>query len=176
MKKLIVIMIASFIPAILLSQNTPLSSIYDQYVSETGFETTEIMPGSMGFEWEKTADNARVKEMMQNIESIRILKYKYDAGKIDQDKLWKKIQKAAGDDLYTEVVAVNAEKVQINMYMIKGTSGTTREVAMVEKDEKGIMMVTVTGNMDFSAMFSPENMQSLREMGNYYLQNKSECK
>ena len=176
MKKLIVIMIAVFVPAFLLAQNTPLSSLYDRYVSEPGFETTEILPGSMSFEWEKSVDNVQVKEMMQNIESIRILKYKAGTGNADQDKLWKKIQKTAGDSQYIEVVTVNAENTQVNIYMIKGTAGNTREVALLERDENGIMVLTVTGNMDFSAMFSPENMQSLREMGEYYMQNKGDCK
>jgi hypothetical protein len=176
MKKLIVLMIVAFVPALLPAQNTPLSSLYDRYVSDPGFETTEIMPGSMSFDWEKDADNVQLKEMMQNIESIRILKYKADAGKIDLDKLWKKMQKTAGDDQYIEVVTVNAEKIRANIYMIKGPENNTKEVAMLERDENGIMLLTVTGKMDFSAMFSPENRKALHEMGEYYLQNKGDCK
>jgi len=176
MKKLIVLLIVAFVPAFVPAQNTPLSSLFDRYLSEPGFETTEILPGSMSFDWEKSADMGQVKEMMQSIESIRILKYKAGAGEADRDKLWKKMQKTAGDNQYTEFVTVNAEKTQVNIYMIKGPAGKTREVAMLEKDENGIMMLTVTGNMDFSAMFSPENMQSLREMGEYYMKNKGDCK
>ncbi len=86
------------------------------------------------------------------------------------------MQKTAADEQYTEVVTVNAEKVRVNMFMMKGPDGNTREIAMLERDENGIMMVTVTGNMDFSEMFSPESMKSLREMGEYYLQNKGDCK
>jgi len=175
MKKLIVIMIAALLPAFLQAQNTPLSSLYDRYLSEPGFESTEILPGSMSFDWEKTVDNVPIKEMMQHIESIRILKYKTDKGKADQDKLWKKMQKTAGDEQYTEVVTVNAEKARVNIYIIKGQAGNTREIAMLERDENGIMMVTVTGNMDFSAMFSRENLQSLREVGEYYMHNKGDC-
>ena len=176
MKKLIVIMIAAFLPVILTAQNTPLSSLYDRYASEPGFETTEILPGSMSFDWEKTADNVQVKEMMQDIESIRILKFKSEKTTADQDKLWKKMQKTAADEQYTEVVTVNADKLRVNMFMMKGPDGNTREIAMLERDDNGIMMVTVTGNMDFSKMFSPESMKSLHEMGEYYLQNKGECK
>jgi len=176
MKKLIVIMIAAFLPVILTAQSTPLSSFYDRYTSEPGFETTEILPGSMSFDWGKTAENEQVKEMMQNIESIRILKFKSDKANADQDKLWKKMQKTAAAEQYTEVVTVNADKVRVNMFMMKGPDGITREIAMLERDENGIMMVTVTGTMDFSKMFSPESMQSLREMGEYYLQNKGGCK
>jgi hypothetical protein len=175
MKKLIVFIIAAMIPFFLAAQGTPLSSLYDKYVSEPGFETTEVMPGSMSFDWEKDIDLGQVKEMMASIDKIRILKYKSETDKAAREKIWKKMQKAADDDLYTEVVSVNAEKVRVNMYMIKGTEGTTREVAMLEKDENGIMMITVTGNMDFSAMFSPENMQNLREMGKYFMQNKGTC-
>jgi hypothetical protein len=168
-------MITVMVPSFLLAQGTPLSSLYDRYVSEAGFETTEILPGSMSFEWEKTSDNASIREMMQNIESIRILKYKAGSGSIDLDKLWNKMRKTAGDDQYTEVVTVNSDKVQVNIFMMKGPGGNTREVALLEKDENGVMMVAVTGNMDFSSLFSPENMQSLREMGEYYLQHKTEC-
>ena len=176
MKKMIVLLITAFIPAFLLAQNTPLSSLYDRYVIEPGFETTEILPGSTSFEWEKSTDMGQIKEMLQSIESIRILKYKADARKADQDKLWKKMQKTAGDSQYTEFVTVNAKKIQVNIYMIKGSAGKTREIAMLERDENGIVMLTVTGNMDFSAMFSPENMRSLREMGEYYMKNKGDCK
>jgi len=176
MKKLIVIMIASFIPVLLSAQDTPLSSLYDRYVSESGFETTEILPGSMSFEWEQTQENPQIKEMLQNVKSVRIVKYKAESGVADMDKYWRKIRKTAGDEQYTEVVTVNSDDVQVYMYMLKGAAGTTREVALLEKDKNGVMMVTVTGNMDFSSMFSPENMQGLREMGEYYMKNKGDCK
>ena len=169
-------MIIAFAPGLMLAQNTPLSSLYDQYVSTPGFETTEILPGSVSFDWEKTSDNVQIKEWLQNIESIRMLKYKADEGKTDPEKLWKKMNKAAGYEQYTEIATVNADKTQVRILMIKGSSGNTREVAMLEKDEHGILMLTVSGNMDFSALFSPENMQSLREMGEHYMHNKGGCK
>ena len=175
MKKLIFIMIVAFVPALLLAQGTPLSSLYDRYVSEPGFTTTEVLPGSMSFDWEKTMDNGQVKEMLQDIESIRILKYKSDDGINDLDKIWKKMQKAASDDLYTEVVNVNAEDVTVNIYIIKGLEGNTREIALMVKNKEGVMMATITGNMDFSKIFSADNMQSLREMGEYFMHNKGEC-
>jgi len=175
MKKLIFIMIVAFVPALLLAQGTPLSSLYDRYVSDPGFTTTEILPGSMSFDWEKTMDNGQVKEMLQDIESIRILKYKVDEKNTDQDKIWKKMQKAASDDLYTEVVNVNAEDVTVNIYIIKGLEGNTREIALMVKNKEGVMMATITGNMDFSKIFSADNMQSLREMGEYFMHNKGEC-
>lgn len=176
MKKQIVLMILALLPVFLLAQNTPLSSLYEKYVSKPGFVTTEILPGSMSFEWEKTMNNYTIKEMLQDIQRIRILKYTENADNNEQDKLWKKIQKAAGDEQYIEVVTVNAENTRANMFIMKGPSGNTREVALLVKEEKGITMVTITGNMDFSALFSAENMQNLREMAEYYMHNKGECK
>jgi len=176
MKKLIFVMMAAFIPVLISAQNTPLSSLYGRYVSESGFETTEILPGSMSFEWEQSQENPQIKEMLQNVESVRIVKYKAESGISDMDKYWRKIRKTAGDEQYTEVVTVNSNDVQVYMYMLKGPAGTTREIALLEKDKNGVLMLTVTGNMDFSSMFSPENMQSLREMGDYYMKNKGDCK
>jgi hypothetical protein len=175
MKKLIIIMIAAFVPAILVAQNTPLSSFYDDYQGKPGFETTEIHPDAMSFEGEKNVDNARIKELMQSVEAIRILKYKTESGTIKADKLWKKMQKTASDKQYKEAVTVDAENIRVNIYIMKGTEGKTREVAILGKNDKGIMLMTVTGNMDFSQIFSKENMKSLREMGEYYLKNNT-CK
>lgn len=176
MKKLIVLMIVAFLPVFLPAQNTPLSALYNKYVSKPGFETTEILPGSMSFDWEKTMNNSTIKEMMQNIQSIRILKYQANTENAEQEKLWKKMQKAAGDGDYKEVITVNAENTRVNIYMMKEPDGKTREIALMAKDEKGVTMVTVTGNMDFSSIFSAENMQSLREMAEYYMHNKGGCK
>ena len=176
MKKLIVLIIGSFIPAFLLAQTTPLSALYDRYVSKPGFETTEILPGSMSFEWEKNVDNSTFKEMMQNIESIRILKYKATEENNEQEKLWKKIEKASSEEQYKEVVTVNAENTSAKIFMLKEPAGNTREVALIAKNEEGITVMTVTGNMDFSAMFSVENMKHIREMAEYYMKNKGECK
>lgn len=176
MKKLIVLMIASFIPVIILAQNTPLALLYDKYTGKPGFEAAEIFPGSFSFAWEKIADNNMIKEMLKDIETIRILKYDAAGESTGQQKLWKKMAKAAGDELYKKVVTVNAENIRVNIYMIKDTGGKTREVALLAKHEKGIVMMTIDGNIDFSSMFSSENIESLRKMAEYYLKNKVECK
>jgi hypothetical protein len=113
--------------------------------------------------------------MVKDIETIRILNYKYEAGDSKADKVWKKIEKAASDESYTEIMNVSAEGVQVNLYMIKGLEGRTREVAMILNAENSIMLFTMTGNMDFSAMFSHENMQAFRQMGEYFMEHKGSC-
>jgi hypothetical protein len=175
MKKLIVLMIA-IIPVFVMAQGTPISALYDKYSSKPGYETTEILPASMSFDWEKSMDNNTVRDMMKSIESIKILKCKEGSSAAEQSKLWKKMQKAAGEADYKEVVSVSAEKMQMNVYMLKTSAGNTREVAMLSKGENGVTMVAVTGDMDFSSLFSAENMKSLREMAEYYMHSKGNCK
>jgi hypothetical protein len=175
MKKLIVILIAAFVPVFLIAQDTPLSSLYDRYVSQKGFETTEILPGSMSFEPGATADYPKLGEMIKDIEKIRIVKFDSGSGDADMDKFWKKIQKAAGDDIYTEVVTVNSDNEQVRIVMMKSASGNTREIALMAKSGKGVMLLTVTGDMNFSEMFSLENMKGLREMGELFMHQEGGC-
>jgi hypothetical protein len=176
MKKLIFYLMILFLPALTWAQGTPLSSFYDKYVTVPGFETTEIKPGSMSFEWEKSIDNPRIMDMLKDIESIRILKYKSAESGADMGKIWKKIQKASAEDIYTEVVSVNADNLMMKTFMVKNPDGITREVAMIMKDNEGFMVATMTGNMNFSSMFSPENMKAMREMSEYFMQTKGSCK
>ncbi len=175
MKKLIVIMIAVLVPSFIIAQGTPLSSLYDKYSGEPGFKTSEIMPGSMSFAWEAETEHPQVKEMMKDIEKIRLIRYDAESSQASQDKIWKKIQKSASDDQYIEVMTVSSDDFQARLLMIRGTSGNTREVALVERDKNGIMLVTITGDMNFSEMFSMENVQSISEMAGYFLHEKGGC-
>jgi hypothetical protein len=177
MRKLIIILISAFLPAILFAQDTPLTSLYDSFAGNRGFKATEILPGSTSFKWEKDMESGQVKELMQDIESIRVLQFKNkDVNKNKVEKTWKKMVDAASDGMYTEIISVHADDVTVYFYIIKGIEGTTNEVAMLEKDESGAMMVTMSGHMDFSAMFKHENMQAMREIGEYFMEHKSDCK
>jgi hypothetical protein len=175
MKMLLVIMIAVLVPSFIIAQDTPLSSLYDKYSGEPGFKTSEIMPGSMSFAWEAEAEHPEVKEMMKDIEKIRLIRYNAENSQASQEKIWKKIQKSASDEQYIEVMTINADDVQARLLMIRGTSGNTREVALVERDKNGIMLITVTGNMNFSEMFSAENMQNIRKMAEHFIHEKGGC-
>ena len=168
-------MIAVLVPSLIIAQDTPLSSLYDKYSGEPGFKTTEIMPGSMSFAWEAETEHPQVKEMMKDIEKIRLIRYDAESSQASKDKIWKKIQKSASDEQYIEVMTVNAKDVQARLLIIRGTTGNTREVALVERDKNGIMLITVTGNMNFSEMFSMENMQNIREMAEYFMHEKGGC-
>ena len=174
MKNLISILAIVLFPALLLAQQTPLSALYSKYASEPGFETTEIMPGSTSYEWEKNIGAENIKEMIKDIESIRILEYKGE-GHSAADKLWKKMSAAATEDAYIEVVNVSGDKEQARLYMLKESGGVYREIALIAREADEVTMITVTGNIDMNKIFSPETMQSLRELGNYYRKDKGEC-
>jgi hypothetical protein len=175
MKKLLIVLMTIGIPFILSAQKTPFSSLYDRYISEPGIESTQVLPGSTSFEWEKSMDNPQVKKMLESIESIRILKVKADSTRVSPEKVWKSMQKAATEDQYKEVITVSADKTHVRMFILEGTEGHTREVALIVKEEDEIIMMTMTGDMDFSAMFSHENMKQLREIGEYYMKDHKGC-
>jgi len=175
MKKQIILMVFAFLPVFLLAQNSPLTSLYEKYADKPGFNSSEIIPGSMSFEWEKTMNIDAVKEMLKEIQGVRILRYMSSPANNDEAKIWKKINKAAGDEPYKEVIKVNADSVMVNIYLVQEPGGITKEIALIAKDKKGITMVTVNGNIDFAKLFSKENMHSLHEMAEYFMHHKGMC-
>jgi hypothetical protein len=175
MKKLIVLMIIAFVPVILLAQNTPMTAFYQKYADKPGYETSEIFPGSMSFEWEKNMNNTAIRDMLQRIESIRILKYKKGTENAGEDKFWKKMLKTARDGQYSEVANVNADNINVHVYMMKEPGGKTKEVDLLVKDQRGVTLVTVSGTLDFSILFSKENLHNLHEMAVYFMHNKVAC-
>jgi hypothetical protein len=175
MKKQIVLMVFAFLPVFLLAQNSPLTALFEKYADKPGFESSEIIPGSMSFEWEKTMKIDAIREMLKEIQGVRILKYKAAANNNEEAKIWRKIQKTTGKEPYKEVVKVNADSVMVSIYLVQDASGFTKELALMAKDMKGITLVTVNGNIDFATLFSKDNMHSLREMVEYYMHNKEAC-
>jgi hypothetical protein len=175
MKKQIVLMIIALFPVFLLAQSTPMTAFYQRYADKPGYESSEILPGSMSFEWEKDMNNTIIRDMLSNIESIRILKYKKGTENAGEDKFWKKMLKTARDGQYNEVANANADNIIVHLYMLKEPAGKAKEVALLLKDVRGVTLVTVSGNLDFSALFSKENMHSLHEMAEYFKHNKGMC-
>lgn len=173
MKKFIILITIFLVPVYMWAQDTPLSSLYSKYVSEPGFETTEILPGSTGFEWEQNIHSEHIKDMVKDIESIRILEYKGE-GKFSTEKLWKKMSAAASGGDYTEVVNVSGDDKQASVYMLKESEGLFREIALMAKQDDGITLITVTGDIDVKKIFSPETMESLRELSGY-MRGKGDC-
>jgi hypothetical protein len=166
---------AAWLPVILAAQDSPFSALIDKYSGNPGFESSVILPNNTSFEWEKEVDNSSVKDMMKGIEEISVLKYKADGNRDVSEKLWKNIQKAASDEAYIELMNVSSEDVQVNICMIKGDEGTTREVALAVNDKDEIILITMNGTMDFSSMFSKENLEGLSEMGEYFMEHKGGC-
>lgn len=174
MKKIIAMIIVALVPAFLLAQGTPFSVLFNEFVSVPGFETREIRPAETSFEWEKTMDASHFRDAVSQVESIRILEYKGE-GKISREKLWKKFLKASDHGSYTQVIQVNADNAEASVYMTKEHGGKIGEIALIAKEQDKILMVSVTGDLDFRKMFDPETMKSLRELGKYHMKGKDGC-
>jgi len=175
MKTLIFLTLIMAAPVFLVAQNTPLSRFYNDYERKPDFETKEIRPGAVGFEWQKDMDVSGLNEALKEIESLRMLTYKKDDKK-EQQKLWKKMQKAAGDKVYAEVMTVKADNTEASFFMLREPASGMREFAIISKDNNGISLITVNGTMNFRRMMNPELMEGLREMGKYHMKNKGgEC-
>lgn len=175
MKNLILILMTVLLPVVILAQETPLSSIYSHYNGKAGYSTSEILPGAMSFSWEKDVDISQVKEILKSISSIRIVKLNPESDKGNQEKLWKRVQKAASEDQYIEMINVSADNVMVRMYALKGEGNVTKEIALAVKDNDGMMLATMTGNMDFTKLFTKENMQAFRELGGQLMEMKGSC-
>lgn len=175
MKKLIILFLTAVAPVILNAQKTPFKSLFDKYVTDPGFNSFQILPGSTSFEWEKSIDSQQLKEMLKNIESVRFLKAKADSTRISMDKIWKNMLKASSGDNYQEVLTVNADKVQLKMFLLKGNDGITHEMALIGRSSDGIMMMTMEGKLDFSSFFNPETLKGLKEVGEYYMKDHPGC-
>jgi hypothetical protein len=175
MRKLVAIIVIALLPGMVLAQGTPLAALYDEFVSQEGFETTEIRPGETAFEWEKDINAPELMEAIRDIRSVRILEYGGE-GKIETEKVWKRMQKAVTGNQYREVMSVNADAETVRMFMVQDpVTGHFTEIALIARESDGVTLVSVTGDIDLKKIMSPAIMENLREMGHYHMKGDGEC-
>jgi hypothetical protein len=175
MKNLFAIIVMALLPGMILAQGSPLAGLYDEFVSQEGFETTEIRPGETSFDWEKDINAPELMEAIRDISSVRILEYNGE-GKMDADKVWKKMQKAVDGDQYREVMSVKSETDNVRMFMVQDPrTGHFTEIALIARESDGVTMVSVTGDIDLKKIMNPAIMENLREMGQYHMKGGGEC-
>jgi len=164
---------AGFIfPLFLHAQDTPLSSIYDSYVSKSGYSAQEIIPSKTSTPWEQDMDVSSIRQVIDQISSIRILSTEgKDGGSMKS--LWKRITKAVSDADYTRLMEVSGDKMSVNFYGLKNANGNMKEFALTLKQDDQVMLVTLTGDIDMSSIFSKDVMQDLKKIG---MEHKGECK
>lgn len=176
MKKLLIFIVVTLAPFIILAQETPLASLYSDFSSKSGYQSMQIKPGAMNLNWEKSEDFPLFGDMMKNIESISILQDETGSGFLSGDKLWKKVRKIAADERYTELACANGDEMSIRMFMMKSEENVVKEAAFCVKKDDKVILIAVSGNMDFSEMFNAENMQAMREMGEFFMEHKGSCR
>jgi hypothetical protein len=165
MKKILIILAGMIFPLWIAAQETPLSKLYDTYVSKTGYTTQEILPSSMSTMWEKDSSAATIRNIMDQIKTVRILST--DEEKKSAAKALKKsITKAAAEADYIKLMEVNSDDESIAFYGLKNTStGNMKEFALTIQQDDEATLITVTGDMDMSTMFSKELMETMKGMG-----------
>ncbi len=174
MKKTLLILAVLIIPVFLAGQETPLAKFYERYASEQGFKVHEILPGSTSMEWEKDLRIDHLREIMDNIDYIRILTYQGE-GKIATNDLMKKLDKAINKDEYKEIVSVKADDGMLKAFFLKGETGRIHELALIANGKEGLFIFTVTGDIDFNMILSSGTMADLQAIGKYYIDSKGEC-
>jgi hypothetical protein len=173
MKKLFAILIVILAPVLLPAQDSPLSALYAKYNGEKGFQSTEILPGSTSYDWEKNID-AHIMDMIRDIKAVRILEYEGD-GSYSTEKIWKKLTGAADDKVYTEIASVNAEEMKARLYIMKGPDGSCNEIALIAGANDGVALITISGTIDLSKVMSPETIKSLMEVSKTCMKDKGQC-
>ena len=163
MKKLIMALVVSLVPLFIMAQDTPLSGLYDKYVSKSQYSAKEILPSAMNTKWEKDISGEAIKKVIDEVNSIRILST--DKGRHPQKSLWKSISKSISEADYTQVLDVNSNKESIRIYYLKGMDGNMKEFALTMNKPSKVMLITVTGDMDMSTLFSKDLMQELKTLG-----------
>lgn len=167
------ILVVLLVPFFLFAQDTPLSSLFDKYVEVPGFSTTEIKTSEVTFEWEQEENTEHIREVLDGIESIRILKIDEDSEdiKISPRKFYEKVKKAIGKDDYVEVITVSDGDEDVNLYFLKDGE-LLREAALIVHEGSDITLITITGKMDPSMLMNKETIRGLNSLKEFYVDEK----
>lgn len=156
-------------PVFLAAQTTPLNDLFDDLVDKPGYSTTEIRTQEVSFDWENDQDTKKLREVLDGIESIRILSYDQEDenARKDVDQVYRKVEKALVKEDYEEAMAFSSDEDHVNIYFLK-QGNRVREFALVSKGAHKISMITVTGDIDLARVMQKETMKGLWSLKSVY--------
>jgi hypothetical protein len=159
------------LPLLVAAQDSPLEELFGQYLDKPGIEAKEILPGKTSFTWEKDLEGSALREAMAQVDNIRILMVKEEA-KTSPGDMMKKVEKAVSRADYTLVAEARSGDMEACLYALRDDTGKTREISMVARGKEQLMLVSVSGRLDFSRMINPEVIHELVELGGIIKQEK----
>lgn len=152
MKKIIIFIIGFcfFLPALLMSQKTPATKLFNKYKNNKAVSSMiissdafEINPGSD----EKTN---KLKILSEQIEKIYILNFDPDNSSSQEINSFKeKFNKVVKEKRYEELFSINVDDgVMISAYIVKGNGNKIKESVFFINSDKRKMMILATGDID----------------------------
>jgi 3-oxoacyl-ACP reductase-like protein len=166
-KNLLIILV--LVPFLVPAQTTPLNRLFDKSIEEPGFSSSEIKTRDVTFEWEKEEGTENIREVLDGIESIRVLSYDDNAEEARKDagKVYEKMEKAIEKDDYTVAMSFSSDEDKVDVYFLKD-GDKVREFALISKGKEKVTMITVTGDLDMAKMMRKETMKGLWSLKSFY--------
>ncbi len=163
MKKLLIYLSFLVLPLWTMAQETPIGKLFDKYSSDPDYGSIDIKANATSFAWEKDLENTELKDMLQEIDAIRILHS--SKSKVNAEKFLNKVYKTYSKEAYTELATVSGiHGGSVKMYMLKGDDNMIREFSLAGMKGDNVFLLSVSGNMDMNKLLSKDMMKALGQL------------
>jgi hypothetical protein len=144
---LIILMI---IPSVLFGQS-PMSKLFDKYCEKDGYTSVVITTDAIEINPGNDKEAIEFKELIDQVESIKIIKSK-------NIEFYDKVMKVIKKNDYEQVIDIRESGEEIGFYMLKDETGNINEYLLAVKEEDEVIVISVLGDVNFNKVMEMTKM------------------
>ncbi len=145
------------VPSVLFGQS-PMSKLFDKYNEKDGYTSVVITTDAIEINPGNDKEAIEFKELLDNVESVKIIKTK-------NVEFYDKVMKIVKKNDYEQVIDIRESGEEIGFYMLKDETGNINEYLLAVKEEDEVIVISVLGDVNFDKVMGMTNMIKSKSCG-----------
>ena len=139
MKKILLILVIGFAPALLLSQNAKMKNLFTEYENSSSFSYTH---GTSDTDM-NLGLNSDIEKLFKNVKEVYILKSKDNSSDSETAGFQEKMQKLIDRGSYENLMEINSDGI-FKLYLKRNGDSDPSEVIIIKSDNESSMYLWAT--------------------------------
>jgi len=156
-----------------VNAQSPIDKVYEKYAGQEAFTAVSFnkemfqMFQQMSMGDSANADIKNAKEIVNQLNGIKVLMYKFDSLGIPKAvSIFNEFAGAFSSKEYKELMTVQEGREYFKFMTKAGASGKVSEFVMLLKDKTEVGVISLTGNIDLASISNMSKFMNIKGMEN----------
>ena len=152
------IILCLFVPLFLFGQKSAVNDLFDKYTGQEGFTSVDVSKGLFELFAEIEDDDPEFEDFqkaVKGIETLRLIAYSTEDGNVkSKEQFYDDVMGSIPFKDFKELMVIRDSDANVNFYAKSESSVISEMIMVVDGDDEAVLL-SLTGNIDFSCALCP---------------------